>query len=119
MRDFKYTIINEGDLEEYTPDLRNAQFDQKQFIPSRAPFSVVKWLCECMFGDVKEESKECLVIFETIRVWRDASTNIICVEWDGNHLNDMIADSIVGIVIQAESSPASVKGRIHLYLIYL
>ena len=31
-------------------------------------------------------------------------------EWEGNSINDMISDSVVAIIIQAETSPASVKG---------
>jgi cleavage and polyadenylation specificity factor subunit 3 len=40
----------------------------------------------------------------------DLSNNRLLLEWDGNAVNDMIADSIVAVVMQAESSPASVKG---------
>jgi len=39
---------------------------------------------------------------------------IITVQWDGNLLNDIIADSVLAVILQIESSRASVKGRIDL-----
>lgn len=110
VKDFKYTILNEQHLSTYTPDLIEATFQQCQIVPTRAPLSVIKWLCECMFGTIKEDSDGFLIL-DLIRLKYD-SKGLVRVEWDGNHLSDMIADSIVGIIIEAESSPASVKGTI-------
>lgn len=33
-------------------------------------------------------------------------------EWSSDPINDMIADSIIAVILQADSSPASVKGNI-------
>ncbi len=35
---------------------------------------------------------------------------MLTLEWEGNAVNDMIADSVLAIILQAEASPASVKG---------
>ena len=32
-------------------------------------------------------------------------------EWMGNSMNDMIADCVLALILQSESSPASVKGN--------
>jgi cleavage and polyadenylation specificity factor subunit 3 len=129
-RDFKYNLISANELEEYTPDLVPATFEQTQYIPCRAPFSIVKWLIECMFEHVVTiEDKESLLVFndlifyqfkfikvlDTIKVINNKMSSQVTVEWESNHMNDMIADSIVGIIIQAESSPASVKGMLNFY----
>lgn len=36
---------------------------------------------------------------------------MLTLEWEGNAVNDMIADSVLAIILQAEASPASVKGN--------
>lgn len=37
-------------------------------------------------------------------------------EWDSDPISDMIADSVVAVILQADCSPASVKGLIIIYL---
>lgn len=39
----------------------------------------------------------------------DVATKLF-LEWTSNPVHDMVADSIVAIVLESESSPASVKG---------
>jgi hypothetical protein len=43
-------------------------------------------------------------------------THTVSLEWASDPINDMIADSIVAVVLQADSSPASVKGRKNIRL---
>jgi cleavage and polyadenylation specificity factor subunit 3 len=41
----------------------------------------------------------------------DSDLHTVKLEWDSDPINDMIADSIIAVVLQADSSPASVKGK--------
>jgi len=40
----------------------------------------------------------------------DLQTDELEIEWEGNPINDMIADSVLAVVLQSGTSPASVKG---------
>jgi Pre-mRNA 3'-end-processing endonuclease polyadenylation factor C-term len=52
VKDFRYSLVS-TELQEYTSDLVSTSIEQRQVVPSRAPFSVVKWLLECMYGKIK------------------------------------------------------------------
>ncbi|KAJ3105146.1 hypothetical protein HDU97_008428 [Phlyctochytrium planicorne] len=46
--------------------------------------------------------------FKAVKV-TDLENNRFLLEWEGNSVNDMIADSLIAIIAQSEFSPASVK----------
>ncbi|KAJ3037637.1 Cleavage and polyadenylation specificity factor subunit 3 [Rhizophlyctis rosea] len=98
-RDFTYRLIAAEDLPEFT-DLVPATIEQRLVVPTRAPFGLVKWLLEMMYGRVEVLGKRSL---------KATDLKTYALEWEGNSVNDMIADSVVAILAQAESSPASVK----------
>lgn len=52
-------------------------------------------------------------MFNSVSITTVADTHTVTLEWDSDPINDMIADSIVAVVLQADSSPASVKGIFH------
>jgi cleavage and polyadenylation specificity factor subunit 3 len=107
VKDYQYQIMSFEELPEYT-DLVEATVDQKQVIPCRAPFTLVRWLLECMYGEVKNLDPCTLQVFGCVKVTQEEEEKVI-LEWKGSPVNDMIADSVVTVVLQAESSPASVK----------
>jgi cleavage and polyadenylation specificity factor subunit 3 len=43
--------------------------------------------------------------------WKPKS---IVIEWEGNMLNDAIADSVLAILLSVESSPMSVKSKLSI-----
>ncbi|KAI9340894.1 cleavage and polyadenylation specificity factor subunit 3 [Obelidium mucronatum] len=108
-KDFTYRLIDPQDLPEFT-DLVSATLSQRLVISSRAPLSLVKWHLEAMYGGCKsvEDDDDAFMVFNTVRV-KNLDNNRLLLEWDGNNVNDMVADSVLAIVLQAESSPASVK----------
>ncbi|KAJ3020758.1 UNVERIFIED_CONTAM: Cleavage and polyadenylation specificity factor subunit 3 [Siphonaria sp. JEL0065] len=108
-KDFTYRLIDPQDLPEFT-DLVSASLSQRLVISSRAPLTLVKWHLEAMYGACKsvEDDDDAFMVFNTVRV-KDLENNRLLLEWEGNNVNDMVADSVLAIVLQAESSPASVK----------
>ncbi|KAI9308583.1 beta-lactamase-like protein [Cunninghamella echinulata] len=109
---------------------------QRQIVPFNAGIGLLKWHLEMMFGTVDEmqlsnkKSKDgnndnidddsnnnindqegtALRVFDTIDIKRLASKpNHIVLEWIGNAMNDMVADSVLAVVLSIDSSPASVK----------
>ncbi|TPX44505.1 hypothetical protein SeMB42_g04306 [Synchytrium endobioticum] len=111
-RDFQYRIMAPEDLPEFT-SLSTVTIRQRQRVPCRAPFNLVKWHLEQMWGEleyveVEESDEDGIKVFGTVTVSQPGS-GVVMLEWEGNSVNDMIADSILAVVMQAESSPASVK----------
>ncbi|KAJ3091693.1 hypothetical protein HK102_013774 [Quaeritorhiza haematococci] len=106
-RDFQYHIMAPQDLQEFT-DLHTTHLQQVQSVPCRAPFHLVQWHLEMMYGFVEVLEEGSIKVFDTVIV-TDSGSGILTLEWEGNAINDMVADSILAIIIQAESSPASVK----------
>ncbi|KND04435.1 uncharacterized protein SPPG_00164 [Spizellomyces punctatus DAOM BR117] len=107
-RDFTYHLLAPSDLPSFT-DLVPATLEQRQTIPCRAPLGLVKWHLEMMYGSIEETGKRSFRVFDTVKVTQSPDLRRYTLEWEGNAVNDMIADSIVAIIAQAESSPASVK----------
>ena len=90
-------------------DLAVTNFNQKQKIYSRAPFGLIKWHLENMYGSIENIGTKSFKVFDTVVVTADKEENYITLEWRGDAVNDMIADSVLAVIIQSESSPASVK----------
>ncbi|KAJ3041824.1 Cleavage and polyadenylation specificity factor subunit 3 [Rhizophlyctis rosea] len=107
-RDFTYRLMAAEDLPEFT-DLVPATIEQRLVVPARAPFGLVKWLLEMMYGRVEVIGKRSCRVFDTVTVTQNSDLKTYALEWEGNSINDMVADSVVAILAQAESSPASVK----------
>ncbi|KAI8894305.1 beta-lactamase-like protein, partial [Globomyces pollinis-pini] len=106
-KDFAFQIIDQSELVDFT-ELVVVPIIQKQTIVTHAPFGLIKWHLEQMYGtliEIKGQYK----VFNVINVIPTTDSNKINLEWDSNPMNDMIADSIVAIILQADSSPASVK----------
>ncbi|KAJ3264808.1 Cleavage and polyadenylation specificity factor subunit 3 [Chytriomyces hyalinus] len=107
--DFTYRLIDPSDLPEFT-DLVSASLTQRLVVSSRAPLSLVKWHLEGMYGTLGKDADDddAFFVFNTVKV-KDLGTHRLVLEWEGNSVNDMVADSVLAIILQAESSPASVK----------
>ncbi|CAO3623981.1 unnamed protein product [Cunninghamella echinulata] len=109
---------------------------QRQIVPFNAGIGLLKWHLEMMFGtvdeiqssnkknkdgnddDINDDSNNnmndqegtALRVFDTIDIKRLASKpNHVVLEWIGNAMNDMVADSVLAVVLSIDSSPASVK----------
>lgn len=101
---------------------------QRQVVPFNAGVGLLKWHLEMMFGTVEETELEqteggdqqgtVLRVFDTIDVKKlTTGPNQVTLEWVGNAMNDMVADSVLAVMLSIDSSPASVKGIFkHFYL---
>ncbi|KAH6602176.1 hypothetical protein BASA61_001380 [Batrachochytrium salamandrivorans] len=115
-KDFTFQIVAPEDLDTFT-SLHTVSLTQRQTIVTQATFGLVRWHLEQMYGEVKEISKRSLMVFEAVTVHMgkenqnesDGFSMNVELEWDSNPVNDMVADSVVAVLLQADCSPASVK----------
>ncbi|RUS30749.1 hypothetical protein BC938DRAFT_479003 [Jimgerdemannia flammicorona] len=82
---------------------------------------------EAKEGEVKKEEKKekekeaageaiVLRVFDTVDIKQHThKPNELLLEWVGNAMNDMIADSVLAVVMGIESSPASVRATKHAH----
>lgn len=110
-------VMSPDDLNEFGGGLLTTVLTQRQSVPFRAALSLLKWHLEMMFGDIHEtelsaESKGTVIrILDTVDIKQiNDKPNQITLEWVGNAMNDMVADSVLAVILGIESSPASVKG---------
>ncbi|KAG0801367.1 hypothetical protein G6F62_006727 [Rhizopus arrhizus] len=118
VKDFQLNIMSPEDLNELG-GLITTVITQRQVVPFNAGIGLLKWQLEMVFGTIKETelSKEkdgqegtTFRVFDTVDVKKLASgPNHVTLEWIGNAMNDMVADSVLAIILAIDSSPASVK----------
>ncbi|ORY00826.1 Metallo-hydrolase/oxidoreductase [Basidiobolus meristosporus CBS 931.73] len=110
-KDFQYNIMSAEDLNEFS-GLTTSVVCQKLTLPYHAAFSLLKYHLEQMYDDIQEtvddEKGSVLRVFDTVDI-KSNEKNQVTLEWIGNAMNDMIADSVLAIILNIESSPASVK----------
>ena len=99
------------DLPSFT-DLVVTNLNQRQKIFCRAPISLIRWHLENMYGAIEVMDENSFKVFNTVTISSSEDGNYLHLEWKGDAVNDMIADSVLAVIIQSESSPASVKGKL-------
>ncbi|KAI9272785.1 beta-lactamase-like protein [Phascolomyces articulosus] len=122
-KDFQLNIMTPEDLSELG-GLITTVVTQRQVVPFNAGISLLKWHLEMMFGTLNESALEkadksgekgiVLRVFDTIDIKQlERRNNQLTLEWIGNAMNDMIADSVLAVILSVDSSPASVKASTH------
>ncbi|KAH8677904.1 cleavage and polyadenylation specifity factor [Xylariales sp. PMI_506] len=135
--DFKMSVVDPEDLREYA-GLTTSMITCKQRLTlSAAGIDLIKWALEGTFGSIEElpemkkqadsNGKETNgdekmtdadeEVTQTIAAYlvmgcvtvRCRSNREVELEWEGNMLNDGIADAVVAVLLSTESSPAAVK----------
>jgi cleavage and polyadenylation specificity factor subunit 3 len=115
-KDFSFTIIAPIELDQYT-ELVTSSIIQRQTVKTHSPFGIIKWHLEQMYGPLEksvtslDSANDSYLIFNAVTLTSFGKENngSVSLEWDSDPINDMIADSVVTVVLQAEISPASVK----------
>ncbi|KAK9322528.1 beta-lactamase-like protein [Lipomyces orientalis] len=108
-KNFEMSIMAADDLKEFS-GLTTSTIIQRQSVATEVSAELVKFHLEQMFGSVKDASVAGGVGYNIMD-----SVNVLCkpksivIEWEGNMLNDAIADSVLAIVLSVDSSPMSVK----------
>jgi cleavage and polyadenylation specificity factor subunit 3 len=130
--DFKMSLMAPEDLREYA-GLTTTTITCKQRLQlSAAGVDLIKWGLEGTFGGLEElprvkaeqlgdgsmdlDVKDTQTVIATYLVMgcvtvRCFDTGEIELEWEGNMLNDGIADAVMAILLGIESSPAAVKRK--------
>lgn len=116
-KDFDLNLLQLDDLHEFT-QLTTSVVKSNIKLKIEASVSLISWHLEQMFGyinvlDDSEDTWECLIM-DMIYITADKSKNsnglYITVEWiNNNAMADSLADSVVAILYNVDSSPASVK----------
>ena len=133
--DFKMSLMAPEDLREYAGLTTTTITCKQRMTLSAAGIELIKWALEGTFGSIEElpESKSTATNGDTHmngssedadeEISRHSTTYLVmgCVtvrhskngevelEWEGNMLNDGIADAIMAVLFSVESSPAAVK----------
>ncbi|GAA5887840.1 hypothetical protein JCM5296_001784 [Sporobolomyces johnsonii] len=110
-KDFSYTLLSPADLREFT-GLSTSVILQRQRLVLSVSWDLVRWQLQGMYGKIVEgrdgEGTPTMRVMETVDV-KLADKHELAIEWVGGATNDMIADSVLAVVLGIESSPASVK----------
>lgn len=140
-RDFKLSLMAPEDLREYAGLTTTTITCKQRMTLSAAGIDLIKWALEGTFGSIDElpESRSksktngdthmngshetadeeistkptayLVMGCTTVRHWTNGEVEL---EWEGNMLNDGIADAIMAVLFSVESSPAAVKRKQYL-----
>lgn len=106
-KDFRFHLVSVDEVHEFT-DLRVAKIKQRQYIPlESAQWELVMHHLRLVYMDEMHSDKEKVIIYNEIEIQH--KSNEIIVEWLGNKVNDILADSILAVLLHVECSPTSVK----------
>ncbi|GAA5874775.1 hypothetical protein JCM16303_002978 [Sporobolomyces ruberrimus] len=110
-KDFTYTLLSPSDLRDFT-GLSTSVILQRQRVRLSVTWDLVRWHLQGMYGKIVEgkdqEGVPTMRIMQTVDV-KLSDKHEIAIEWVGGATNDMVADSVLAVVLGIESSPASVK----------
>jgi len=150
--DFKISLMAPEDLKEYAGLTTTVIALKQQLNLSAAGVDLIRWALEGTFGAIKEqkitdepvEGKEVNgngvhteeadeeVSRTSINYRVMDCVDVLChpggrvdVKWDGNYINDGIADAVLAVLYTVESSPAAVRRKFphiqshfHLQIVY-
>lgn len=140
--DFKMSLMAPEDLREYAGLTTTTITCKQRMTLSAAGIELIKWALEGTFGRIEElpESKSkkmngdthmngssedageeigrstAYLVMGCVTV-RHRNNGEVELEWEGNMLNDGIADAIMAVLFSVESSPAAVKRLFTLLLL--
>lgn len=136
--DFKMSVVDPEDLREYAGLTTSMIACKHRLTLSAAGIDLIKWALEGTFGSIEElpetsskpteeENKETNgdeamaeadeEITQTVAAYlvmgcvtvRYRNNGEVELEWEGNMMNDGIADAVIAVLLTVESSPAAVK----------
>ncbi|KAH8929232.1 Metallo-hydrolase/oxidoreductase [Atractiella rhizophila] len=114
-KDFSYTLIDPKDLKEFT-GLTTTTILQRQTLNLGVGWELVKWHLRGMYGRVDEGIDDAglptMRIMQTVDL-KSHPNDILSIQWVGSSLNDMIADSVMALLLRIPESPASIKLTSH------
>lgn len=138
--DFKMSLMDPEDLREYAGLTTSTIACRQRLTLSAAGIDLIKWALESTFGNIEDlpeakakkaiEDREmangkdemadvdeevayvvaAYLVMGCVTV-RYRSNGEVELEWEGNMLNDGIADAVMAVLLSTESSPAAVKSK--------
>lgn len=116
-KDFEYQLVGPEEISEYS-QLKRVVLKQRQAIPSHATLSLLEFHLVNLFGRAQVEfSRNSLTVMKEFLIQKpqgSAATGKkqeFIIEWEGNVMNDLMADSIISVIMNADYSRSSVKGK--------
>lgn len=136
--DFKISLMAPEDLKEYAGLTTTTILCRQHLTLSAAGIDLIRWALEGTFGAIKHSSSKDSAIdgkeaMNGNGMYNDADEEIdrtetkftimdcvnvlvknggrVEVEWEGNVINDGIADSVLSVLFTVESSPAAVRRK--------
>jgi cleavage and polyadenylation specificity factor subunit 3 len=125
-KDYSYTLLHPKDLPDFA-GLSTSTVTQQQRIAIGCGFELVKWHLQGMFGTVEDIDVEGVRTLRVLRIdcfppetlilmqvmkavdVQNLKDFEVVLQWDSSASNDMIADSVLALILGIEASPASVK----------
>ncbi|KAL8281150.1 hypothetical protein RQP46_006508 [Phenoliferia psychrophenolica] len=110
-KDFTYTFLAPSDLRDFT-GLSTSVIMQRQRITVSVTWDLVRWHLQGMYGKIQQgvdaEGVPTMRVMSTVDI-KAIGKHDLAVEWVGSVSNDMVADSVIALVLGVDGSPASVK----------
>lgn len=118
-KDFQYHLMDSRDIEEFT-EVKDTSVMQRQCVAYHGTFELVKYHLGQLFGgsssfstqgleayDANKDVKS-VKLFDSIEVKQYTKGQLV-LEWEGDIVNDVLADAVIGVILRIESHPVSVK----------
>jgi cleavage and polyadenylation specificity factor subunit 3 len=124
--DFNLTLMAPEDIKEHA-GLTTTTITIKKRLFCSAGVDLIRWGLEGMFGGIKEilpatngangsiAHSSTFLVMENVKVTIE-QTGEVSLEWEGNMMNDSIADSVLSVILQMETSMAGVKRKFIKFL---
>jgi len=111
-QNFQSKIVASQDLSKYT-QLRVGSISSKLHVPYCGKVETIRLFLGQMFAHVNETINEsnCTVFeIDAVRLtYNNNGGGVVTVEWDATPVADLLADSVIALLMHAQSSPASIR----------
>ena len=110
-KDFDFQLMDAEDVDDLT-DLKTVSLTQKQYVAAAVSITLIEYHLVNLFGKKRVSRQGNLIELASEKEKYKLSQiepGRFCLEWNANPLTDLIADSIISLVLSAEYSRASVK----------
>ncbi|KAJ1512661.1 hypothetical protein HMI54_015577, partial [Coelomomyces lativittatus] len=107
-KDFEYHLVTVQEVTEFT-DLPVSLIRQKQYVPlETGTWDLVLFHLHLVYPEHLVVEHNVVTVYDKIKVTYTGKRELI-VEWDGHPIDDVLADSVLAVLLHVESSPVSVK----------
>ncbi|KAM0752401.1 Endoribonuclease YSH1 [Meredithblackwellia eburnea MCA 4105] len=110
-KDFTYTFLAPSDLRDFT-GLSTSVIMQRQRIKVAVTWDLVRWHLQGMYGKIEQgvdaDGVQTMRVMSTVDI-KAVGKHDLAIEWVGSVANDMVADSVIALVLGVDGSPATVK----------